>query len=85
MPHPAQGPLLRLAAKLRFPYLFFLTAALFLIDLVVPDILPFADELLLGMLTLLFGAWRRRDRSGPVRGRATAAAEPKSKRFTPRS
>jgi hypothetical protein len=52
--------LLAFAARLRFPWLFALTAGLFLLDLVVPDPLPFTDELLLGLLTLLFGAWRRR-------------------------
>jgi len=52
--------LFRFLGRLRFPWLFALTAALFVIDLVLPDAVPFADELLLGLLTLLFGAWRRR-------------------------
>ncbi len=50
----------RFAARLRFPYLFLLTAGLFLIDLVVPDFIPFADELLLGLGTLLLGSIRKR-------------------------
>lgn len=53
------GPLLLWARKLRFPWLFGLTAALFAIDLLVPDFIPFADELLLGLATLLLGRWRR--------------------------
>lgn len=52
--------LLALASRLRFPWLFALTAGLFLLDLLVPDPLPFFDELLLGLVALLFGAWRRR-------------------------
>lgn len=48
------------AARLRFPWLFALTAGLFLFDLLTPDPLPFVDELLLGLVTLLFAAWRRR-------------------------
>lgn len=52
--------LLRFAAGLRFPQLFGLVAALFAIDLVVPDMIPFADEILLGLGTLLLGSWRKR-------------------------
>jgi hypothetical protein len=50
----------RFAAKLRFPTLFVITACLFLVDLVIPDVIPFADELLLGLGTLLLGSLRRR-------------------------
>jgi hypothetical protein len=51
--------LLKFAENLKFRQLFLLTLALFLIDLLVPDIFPFVDELLLGLLTLLFAAWRK--------------------------
>ena len=51
---------LRFAAGLRFPTLFWVTAGLFVLDLLIPDLVPFADELLLGLLTLLFGSLRRR-------------------------
>jgi hypothetical protein len=47
------------AAKLRFRQLFFIAGGLFLLDLLVPDLIPFADEILLGLLTLLFGAWKK--------------------------
>lgn len=50
----------RYASTLRFPYLFLATAILFISDLVFPDLVPFADEILLGLLTALFGTWRRR-------------------------
>jgi ABC-type uncharacterized transport system YnjBCD ATPase subunit len=50
----------RYASRLRFPYLFLATAILFMGDLIFPDLVPFADEILLGLLTALFGTWRRR-------------------------
>jgi len=46
------------ASKLRFPKLFLLTAGLFVADLIVPDFIPFVDEILLGLLTLLLGSLR---------------------------
>lgn len=52
--------LLTFASRLRFPWLFALTAGLFLLDLLVPDAIPFVDELLLGLATLLLGSWRKR-------------------------
>jgi hypothetical protein len=45
---------------LRFPTLFALFAVLTVLDLVLPDPIPFADELGLALLTLLFGLWRQR-------------------------
>jgi hypothetical protein len=50
--------------NLRFPTLFVLLAAVFLIDLVFPDLLPFVDEIALALLTAIFGMWRKR-RNGP--------------------
>jgi len=60
MANPVSSLLLRLLGRLRFPYLFLVTATLFVIDLLVPDAIPLVDELLLGLGTLLLGAWRRR-------------------------
>ncbi|HVI26690.1 MAG TPA: DUF6116 family protein [Xanthomonadaceae bacterium] len=60
MPNPLVAPLLRWVGRLSYPRLFLLTAALFLADLVVPDVVPFADELLLGLGTLLLANWKRR-------------------------
>ena len=54
------GFLLPRFAQLRFPRLFALTAALFVIDLLVPDVIPFADEILFGLATALLGSWRKR-------------------------
>jgi hypothetical protein len=46
--------------NLRFPALFVLFALATAVDLVVPDVIPFIDEIGLALLTLLFGLWRER-------------------------
>ena len=43
--------------------------SLFLLDLVIPDFIPFLDELLLGGMTALIGLWKRD---------STASAAPRS-------
>lgn len=53
------GPLLAFASRLRFRSLFLITAGLFVLDLLVPDPLPFMDEILLGLGTLLLSALRK--------------------------
>ena len=53
MPHPLTAPIVAFASRLRFPTLFKLTLGLFLLDLVVPDFILFADEILLGLATLI--------------------------------
>ena len=60
MANPLLAPLLGFLGKLSYPRLFALTAALFALDVVVPDVVPFADELLLGLGTLLLANWKRR-------------------------
>jgi hypothetical protein len=47
-------------AQMRFPVLFAIAAALFAVDLVVPDMIPFVDEILLGLATALFATWKKR-------------------------
>ncbi|PVV07571.1 MAG: hypothetical protein B6D77_13445 [gamma proteobacterium symbiont of Ctena orbiculata] len=56
---PIIAALLKYADRLKFRELFPLTASLFALDLLIPDLIPFVDELLLGLLTLLFGSWRK--------------------------
>jgi len=60
MRNPIKRALLAYAGRLRFPTLFLITLGLFVIDLVVPDPIPFVDEILLGLGTLLFASWRKR-------------------------
>ena len=63
----------RFAGKLRFPQLFWLTLILFLSDVLIPDLIPFADEILLGLATLMLGSWKKRVE--PSRGAQPAADE----------
>jgi hypothetical protein len=63
MPNPITAGLMRFASRLRFPQLFLVAATLFLVDLAIPDFIPFADEILLGLATLLFGSLRRKPES----------------------
>ena len=46
--------------QLRFPTLFVVFAVLTLLDLIIPDVIPLADEIGLALLTLLFGMWKDR-------------------------
>jgi hypothetical protein len=50
------------AAGLRFPTLFKITAALFVLDFFIPDLIPFYDEILLALGTLLLGSLKRRQK-----------------------
>jgi len=59
MSNPLTGPIFAYAARLRFPTLFLVTASLFVLDVLIPDLLPFADELLLGLGALLLSTWKR--------------------------
>lgn len=71
---PLVAAILSYAAKLRFRSLFFFTAGLFMLDLLIPDLVPFADELILGLLTLLFGSWKKR-RQPPAEDKVAEIAE----------
>lgn len=64
MPNPLLAPLLAWARRLRYPTLFKITALLFAVNVVVPDMVPFIDEILLGLGTLLLASWK--DRRAPL-------------------
>ncbi len=51
---------MRYASTLRFPRLLAVTAALFVIDLLFPDVVPFVDEILLGLISLLLASLKKR-------------------------
>ena len=53
----------RVTAGMRFPTLFLIVGGLFLLNLVVPDLIPFYDEILMAMLTVLIGSIRKRGRT----------------------
>lgn len=62
MATPFLLPVLNWARKLRYPTLFKITAALFAITLAVPDPIPFVDEILLALGTLLLANWKNRNK-----------------------
>ena len=64
MANPLTRPLLRWAEGLRFPRLAMVTAALFFADVLLPDFIPFIDEILLGLGTLLLANIKRRKQDG---------------------
>ena len=60
MPNPLFAPLMRWLGRLGFPKLFAIFAVLFAADVLLPDPIPFVDEILLGLGTLLFAGWKDR-------------------------
>ena len=73
----SRGLLGKYGASLRFPQLFAIMAGLFVFDLIVPDMIPLADEILLGLATLMIGSLKRE----PT---AQAGDKPPIKDITPR-
>jgi hypothetical protein len=57
-------PLVAYLAKLRFPALFAITAVLFVLNFFIPDVIPFVDEILLGLGAALLGSWKKRKEPG---------------------
>jgi hypothetical protein len=60
MANPLLAPILGFLGRLSYPRLFVVTAVLFVIDLVIPDFIPLADEILLGLGTLLLANFKNR-------------------------
>jgi hypothetical protein len=60
-----KNQIVQYASRLRFPKLLVVTLAVFLVDLFIPDVIPFVDEILLGLLAailaLLKGQGPRRE------------------------
>jgi hypothetical protein len=54
------GAFLRWAAGLRFPVVFALTFAVFLLNVFVPDVIPFVDEIILGLVAILMANWKKK-------------------------
>jgi len=66
MRHPVDTVVSSAAGRLKYPTLLKLTAALFVITLIVPDPIPFVDEILLGLATLVLSRWRTRRDETPT-------------------
>lgn len=54
-----RAPLLRWLAQLRYPKLFLVIAGLFVVDLAIPNFVPW-DDILLGLGTLMLARWKDR-------------------------
>lgn len=66
MPHPLTGPAVGFASRLRFPTLFKITIALMLVSWLWPfDPIPFIDEIVTALATLVLANWRRKDAPPP--------------------
>ena len=79
-PGPGAKFVEKTVSRLKFPQAFAFFVALFLFDLIIPDFVPFVDEVLLGLGAALFGMWRERvsvPRPGPD------DAKPPMKNVTP--
>jgi hypothetical protein len=65
MASPLLAPVLGFLGRLSYPRLFVITAVLFVIDLIVPDFIPLADEILLGLGSLLLANFKNRKAPEP--------------------
>jgi len=54
------GAFLRWSSGLRFPYIFMLMAVLFVLNLFIPDVVPFADEIIMGLVAALLASLRKK-------------------------
>ncbi|MDZ4047441.1 MAG: DUF6116 family protein [Pseudoxanthomonas sp.] len=66
MPHPMTGPVLGFASRLRFPTLFKVTVGLMILSWLLPDPIPFIDEILTALATLVLANWKRSDPPPPA-------------------
>ena len=55
---------LKNANQLKFKNLFFLVVGLFIIDLLVPDFIPYIDEIILGLLAIILANWKKERKQG---------------------
>ncbi len=72
MANPLLAPVLGWLGRLRHPQLFLVAGLLFLADAVIPDVLPFVDEILLATLTLWLGSRRKSRRDAQPAGEKPA-------------
>jgi Family of unknown function (DUF6116) len=74
-----QGLLRRYLSSLSFPKLFLLLGGLFALDLFIPDPIPFMDEAVLGILTVMVGMLRGRAKTKETHA-TSVPGEPRAKR-----
>ena len=64
------GIIVRWATRLRFPWLFLITTTLFVLNLFIPDVLPMADELIMGLGAALLASLRKKPEAETKAGEA---------------
>jgi hypothetical protein len=70
-----RAPLLRWLARLRYPKLFLVIAALFVVDLAIPNFVPW-DDILLGLGTLMLARWKDRGATSNSHGQRSGRDAP---------
>ncbi len=55
----------RFAGQLKSSTLLLLVTSLFVLDLIIPDPLPFIDEIILGIMAVLIARWQSRNAEPP--------------------
>ena len=63
-----RGRLRNWAQQLRFPRLLLLTAVVFGVNVAIPDVIPFVDEILLGLATVILSRLRIGRETGAAAG-----------------
>ncbi len=58
-PNSLIAVLLAFANQLKFKTLFIIVSALFITDLLVPDVIPFIDEIILGLMAIVLANWKK--------------------------
>ncbi len=54
------GAFIRWSLNLRFPYLLLLVSVLFVLNLFIPDVVPFADEIIMGLVTAILASLKKK-------------------------
>ena len=80
--YASQGFLQRFLGGLKFPQIFSLLAALFVIDFFLPDPIPFIDEIICAILAIMLGMWKKRSDEVPFEG-TPFDGKPPEKNITP--
>lgn len=58
----------RWASSLRFPFVFLLMAVLFILNLLIPDVIPFVDEIIMGLVAILLANLRKKPEAEESQG-----------------
>jgi hypothetical protein len=74
----------RYLESLRFPWLLLLASLLFVVNLFIPDALPFIDEILLAIVAIILGKLKRKPENGEqATDQAVDQAEEKDRELNP--